>query len=113
MQYTYMDGDDYMFMNMETFEELRVPPLAVSKFVKEGMDCGIVQWNGKVIGCEVPNPYTFEVVQTDPGLKGNTASGGDKPATIETGAVVTVPLFVNIGDSIIVNTEDGTYKSRA
>ena len=52
-------------------------------------------------------------MQTDPGLKGNTASGGDKPATIETGAVVTVPLFVNIGDSIIVNTEDGTYKSRA
>ena len=113
MQYTYMDGDDYMFMNMETFEELRVPPLAVSKFVKEGMDCGIVQWKSKVIACEVPNPYTFEVVQTDPGLKGNTASGGDKPATIETGAVVTVPLFVNIGDSIIVNTEDGTYKSRA
>jgi hypothetical protein len=72
-----------------------------------------VQWNNKVIGCEVPNPYTYEVVQTDPGLKGNTASGGDKPATIETGAVVTVPLFINIGDNIIVNTEEGTYKSRA
>ena len=112
MQYTYMDGDDYMFMNMETFEELRVPPIAVSKFVKEGMDCQIVQWNGKVIGCEVPNPYTFEVVDTDPGLKGNTASGGDKPATICSGAVVTVPLFINIGDMISVNTEDGTYKNR-
>lgn len=113
MQFTYMDGDDYMFMNMETFEELRVPPVAVNKFVKEGMECGIVQWNGKVIGCEVPNPYTYTVTMTDPGLKGNTASGGDKPATIETGAVVTVPLFVNIGDQIIVNTEEGTYKSRA
>ena len=112
MQYTYMDGDDYMFMNMETFEELRVPPIAVSKFVKEGMDCQIVQWNGMVIGCEVPNPYTFEVVDTDPGLKGNTASGGDKPATICSGAVVTVPLFINIGDMISVNTEEGTYKNR-
>ena len=88
MELTYMDDDDYVFMNMESFEELRVPPQAVNKFVKEGMDCAIVQWNNKVIDLKSLNRYTFEVVQTDPGLKGNTASGGDKPATIETSAVV-------------------------
>ena len=78
MQYTYKDEDQYVFMDMETFEECRCPPGDFEKFITEGMTCAVLQWNGKVIGVEPPEKVTLEVTMTDPGLKGNTAgSGGD------------------------------------
>lgn len=115
MQYTYKDEEQYVFMDMETFEECRCPPGDFEKFITEGMNCQILQWDGKVIGVEPPEKVTLEVTMCDPGLKGNTASGGgDKPATCSTGLTVTVPAFINIGDKIIVSTVDGgSYKERA
>lgn len=114
MQYTYKDEDQYVFMDMDTFEECRCPSGDFEKFITEGMTCSVLQWDGKVIGVEPPEKVTLEVTMTDPGLKGNTASGGDKPATLETGLTVTVPLFMNIGDRVVVNTANGgEYKERA
>lgn len=116
-QFTYEEGENYVFMDMSTFEELRVTAKEVGdgvKWLKEGMECSILQWSGKVIGVELPTTITVEIAQTDPGEKGNTASGGGtKPATTDTGAVVQVPLFVNTGDKIVVDTRTGTYTSRA
>ena len=114
MQYTYKDEDQYVFMDMDTFEECRCPSGDFEKFITEGMTCSVLQWDGKVIGVEPPEKVTLEVTMTDPGLKGNPASGGDNPATLETGLTVTVPLFVNIGDRVVVNTANGgEYKERA
>ena len=114
MQYTYKDEEQYVFMDMDTFEECRCPPGEFEKFITEGMTCSVLQWDGKVIGVEPPEKVTLEVTMTDPGLKGNTASGGDKPATLETGLTVTVPLFINIGDKVVVSTANGgEYNARA
>ena len=113
MQYTYKDGEEFVFMDMETFEEVRVPDDDFSKFLIEGHQCGVVSWNGKIIDVELPGTVELEVTMTDPGVKGNTASGGDKPATVETGAVITVPLFIQIGEKIVVDTSSGKYLSRA
>ena len=113
MQYTYKDEEQYVFMDMDTFEECRCPPGEFEKFITEGMTCSVLQWDGKVIGVEPPEKVTLEVTMTDPGLKGNTASGGDKPATLETGLTVTVPLFINIGDKVVVSTANGgEYNAR-
>lgn len=112
MQYTYMDGDQYVFMDMETYEETRINDDDFSKFLLEGQTCDVLSWNGKVIGVDLPLTVDLEVTMTDPGIKGNTASGGDKPATVETGAVVTVPLFIQIGEKIKVDTTTGKYLSR-
>ena len=112
MQYTYMDGDQYVFMDMETYDETRIDDDDFSKFLLEGQTCDVLSWNGKVIGVDLPLTVDLEVTMTDPGIKGNTASGGDKPATVETGAVVTVPLFIQIGEKIRVDTTTGKYLSR-
>ena len=112
MQYTYMDGDQFVFMDMETYEETRIDDDDFSKFLLEGQTCDVLAWNGKVIGVDLPQTVDLEVSMTDPGIKGNTASGGDKPATLETGAVVTVPLFIQIGEKIRVDTISGKYLSR-
>ena len=111
-QYTYKEGDDYVFMDMETYEETRIDDDDFSKFLLEGQTCDVLAWNGKVIGVDLPQTVDLEVSMTDPGIKGNTASGGDKPATLETGAVVTVPLFIQIGEKIRVDTISGKYLSR-
>ena len=112
-QYTYKEGDDYVFMDMETYEETRVPEdPAWAKYLKEGETAKIVKWDDKVIGVEPPKTVTLEVVDTEPGVKGNTKQGGDKPATTETGAVFTVPLFIQIGEKIVVDCESGKYISR-
>ena len=114
MQYTYKDEDQYVFMDMETFEECRCPPGDFEKFITEGMTCAVLQWNGKVIGVEPPEKVTLEVTMTDPGLKGNTAGGLAYKPALETGLTVTVPLFINIGDKVVVNTANGgEYKERA
>mmetsp|Transcript_15483 Transcript_15483/g.52512 ORF Transcript_15483/g.52512 Transcript_15483/m.52512 type:complete len:227 (-) Transcript_15483:27-707(-) len=115
MQFTYEDGDNFMFMDMTSFEECAVPKDVVSKskFLKEGTECQVMQWSGKVIDVELPNSMTFVVAETDPNFKGNTVQGGTKPATLETGAIVQVPMFIEQGEEIVVNTVDEKYSSRA
>ncbi|XP_062167529.1 uncharacterized protein LOC133873785 [Alnus glutinosa] len=115
-QFTYKDGSQFVFMDLNTYEEVRLNASDVGdrmKYLKEGMDCIVLLWNGKVIDFEVPITVKLTVVDVDPGLKGDTTQGGSKPATLDTGAVVTVPLFVNIGDEILVDTRTGQYMSRA
>lgn len=114
-QYTYMDADQYVFMDMTTFEETRMSASELgdkTKWLKENMECMVLMWNDKVIDVELPITVVVKVTQTDPGLKGDTAQGGSKPATTETGAVVNVPLFVNQGDMIQVDTRTSQYMSR-
>ncbi|GAB4856229.1 hypothetical protein Ancab_014156 [Ancistrocladus abbreviatus] len=115
-QFTYKDGSMYTFMDLSTFEEYRLNEADVGdkvKWLKEGMECNLLFWNGKVIDFELPITVKLTVIDTDPGVKGDTAQGGSKPATVDTGAVVNVPLFVIIGDEILVDTRTGQYMSRA
>lgn len=115
-QFTYKDGAQYVFMDLTTYEEYRLNEKDVgdkSKFLKEGMDCNLLFWNGKVIDFELPITVKLTVVDVDPGVKGDTAQGGSKPATLDTGAVVSVPLFINRGEEIMVDTRNGQYISRA
>eukprot|EP00249_Psilotum_nudum_P003724 c17212_g1_i2 orf=329-1069(-) len=115
-QFTYKDGDQYVFMDMATFEELRMNEAEIgtcSKWLKEGTECSVLSWNGQVIHLDLPTTIKCKIVETEPGLRGDTVQGGSKPATVDTGAVVTVPLFVNVGDEILVDTRAFTYSSRA
>ncbi|KAH7554675.1 hypothetical protein JRO89_XS12G0256100 [Xanthoceras sorbifolium] len=115
-QFTYKDGAQFVFMDLNTFEETRLNEVDVgdkTKWLKEGMDCNLLFWNGKVIDFELPITVKLKVVDVDPGLKGDTAQGGSKPATLDTGAVVNVPLFINIGDELLVDTRTGQYMNRA
>ena len=113
-QFTYAEGDEYVFMDMSSYEETRVPrDESWAKYLKEGMDVSVLVWNGNVISVDLPNTVELEVVETDPGVKGNTAQGGSKPAKVETGAVVQVPLFIQIGEKIKVDTRTDSYQSRA
>jgi elongation factor P len=115
MQYTYKDGDQYVFMDMETFDEVRLNPDQLGdrvKFLKEEMSVNILFWNETVLDVELPNTIVLEVTDTDPGVKGDTATGGTKPAIVETGAQVMVPLFVTIGERIKIDTRDGSYLGR-
>jgi elongation factor P len=116
MQYLYESGGEYTFMDTETFEQIGLSAEQVgegTKYLKENMICYVVLYNGSAIGVELPNSVELEVVETDPGVKGDTATGGTKPAKLETGAVVKVPLFVNQGDRILVDTRTGQYLGRA
>lgn len=115
MQHTYKDGEDYVFMEMETYEEARMSAAQIGdrvKYLKEGMEVSVIRWNEQVMGVELPNSVVLEVVQTDPGVKGDTATGGTKPATVETGAQVMVPLFISIGERIKIDTRDDSYLGR-
>jgi len=116
MQYLYNDGEFWHFMNPESFEQLASDKAAVgdnAKWLKEQDVCILTLYNGVPITVMPPNTVTLAVVETDPGLKGDTSGGGGKPATLETGAVVRVPLFIQIGEVIKVNTRTGEYLSRA
>jgi len=116
MQYLYNDGQFWHFMNPETYEQIASDKNAVgenAKWLKEQDVCIITLFNGVPLIVEPPNTVVLKVTETDPGLKGDTSGGGGKPATLETGAVVRVPLFVQIGESIKVNTRTGEYLSRA
>ncbi|KAH1235263.1 Elongation factor P [Glycine max] len=115
-QFTYKDGVQFVFMDLNTYEEFRLGEKEIgdrTKWLKEGMDCNLLLWNGKVIDVELPITIKLTVVDVDPGLKGDTAQGGTKPATLDTSAVVNVPLFVNVGDEILVDSRTGQYMSRA
>jgi len=116
MQYLYNDGEFWHFMNPETFEQLAADKTVVgdnAKWMKEQDVCLLTLFNGVPIAVEPPNTVTLKIVETDPGLKGDTSGGGGKPATLETGAVVRVPLFVQTGEIVKVNTRTGEYLSRA
>jgi len=116
MQYLYEDGDNRVFMDTDNFEQIEVPEEQIKDqlpYLQENMNVDLVQFGSEVLGIEVPNTVVLEVTATEPGIKGNTASGGSKPATMNTGLVVQVPFFVNEGDKLSINTTDGTYISRA
>ncbi|MCY4173936.1 MAG: elongation factor P [Cyanobacteria bacterium MAG CAR3_bin_5] len=114
-QHTYKEGEDFVFMDMTSFEEMRLTAQQIGgqrKYLKEGMDVSILSWNGKPLEVELPNTVVLEVAQTDPGVKGDTAAGGVKPALLETGAQVNVPLFISTGERIKIDTRNDTYLSR-
>ena len=116
MQYSYNDGDLYYFMDMETYEQVPISASVLTdsfKFVKEEMICKILSYKGNVFGVEPPNFVELVVTQTDPGFKGDTATNATKPATVETGAEVKVPLFNNEGEKIQIDTRTGEYMARA
>lgn len=116
MQYLYANGDSHVFMDTETYEQVELSSKQIEhelKFLKENMEVSLMMYQGETIGIDLPNTVVLEVVETEPGIKGDTASGGSKPAKLETGLVVQVPFFVNEGDKLIINTSDGSYVSRA
>lgn len=115
MQYLYADGDLFTFMDTETYDQISLNRDTVGdalKFVKENEVCKVCSHNGSVFAVEPPLFVELEVTDTEPGFKGDTATGASKPATVETGAVVSVPLFVNQGDKIKIDTRTGEYLSR-
>lgn len=116
MQYSYSDGELYYFMDMETYEQVPINASELSdnfKFVKEEMMCRILSFKGKVFGVEPPTFVELVVTQTEPGVRGDTATNVTKPCTLETGAEIRVPLFINEGDAIRVDTRTGEYMERA
>lgn len=116
MEYSYSDGDLYYFMDQESFELIPVNKSELSdnfKFVKENMICKILSYKGQVFGVEPPFFVDLEVTDTEPGEKGNTATNATKPATVETGAEIRVPLFINTGDRIRIDTRTCEYMERA
>ncbi|MBM7617977.1 elongation factor P [Weissella uvarum] len=117
MQYLYAEGDSHVFMDTETYEQISIPDDKIQdalKFLLENMVVRVTTYDGEILDVEVPKTVELTVTETQPGIKGATANGGGKPATMETGLVVTVPDFVNAGDKLIINTDDGgSYSSRA
>ena len=116
MEYSYSDGDLYYFMDQESYELVPINGSELGdnfKFVKENMVCKILSYKGKVFGVEPPTFVELQVTATDPGFKGDTATNATKPATLETGAEIRVPLFINEGDMIRIDTRTGEYMERA
>ncbi len=115
MQHTYKEGAEFVFMDMETFEETRLTESQIgdrSKYLSEEMEVNILFWNDQILEVELPNSVVLEVVDTDPGVKGDTATGGTKPAIVSTGAQVMVPLFISIGERIKIDTRNDSYLGR-
>lgn len=115
MQYLYSDGDLFHFMNMESYEQIALNDEVIGdalKFVKENETVKVCSYNGNVFTVEPPLFVELEVTDTEPGFKGDTAQGATKPATVETGAIVYVPLFVETGDKLKIDTRTGDYLSR-
>lgn len=116
VDFLYRDGDELVLMDMTDYEELRLPAAQagdVVKFLKDNTTVQLFTWKDQLLNMELPQVMEYTITQTDPGLRGDTAQGGSKPATLETGAVVTVPLFVNEGEVIRVDTRSGQYLERA
>ena len=116
MQYLYLDGEDYVFMDNDTYDQMHVGPTSLgdaTNYLKEG-DAAVIQMHGtEIVGVELPAAVELLVAETEPGLQGDRVSGARKPATLETGLVVQVPLFVNQGDRIKVDTRSAEYLTRA
>lgn len=116
MQYLYASDDSYNFMDTETYDQIEMSAEqldAALNFLKENMEITVMFFNGTIIGVELPNSVDLEVIETDPGIRGDTATGGTKPAKMETGYVVKVPLFINTGDVLRIDTRTGDYIERA
>ncbi len=116
MQYLYESGGSHIFMDTSNYEQIELPTDQIKeelKYLKENSECNIIMFGNETLGIDLPNTVTLEVAATEPGIRGDTSSGGSKPATMETGLMVNVPFFVNQGDMLIVNTSDGSYVSRA
>lgn len=116
MQYLYANGEQHVFMDVESYDQIELPATAIEyelKFLKENMEVHIMMYQGETLGVELPNTVELEVTETEPGIKGDTASGGTKPAILETGLSVQVPFFINQGDRLIINTTESSYVSRA
>jgi elongation factor P len=115
VQYLYSEGDVHYFMDKDTYEQFPLSPAQLGEainYLKDGMELEVLMYENEPVGVEMPLNVVLEVTQTDPGFKGDTATGGNKPATLETGLVINVPLFVNTGDRIRVDTRDGSYIER-
>ncbi|EKU93057.1 Elongation factor P [Alloiococcus otitis] len=116
MQYLYDNGGMHVFMDTENYDQVEIPEQLIEeelKFLKENTQVDIIFFESEVLGLDLPNKVELEVTETTPNISGDTQGGGSKPATLETGAVITVPLFINKGDILVVNTDDGSYNSRA
>ncbi|MFD2168949.1 elongation factor P [Tumebacillus lipolyticus] len=116
MQYLYNDGEFFTFMDNESFEQLGIPAAMLeeeTKYLLENMECSVMIYESQAIGVELPNTVVLEVAETEPGIKGDTAQGGSKNAVMQTGAVVQVPLFIEVGEKLIIDTRSGDYVSRA
>lgn len=116
MQYLYANGDQHVFMDVESYDQIELSASVIEyelKFLKENMEVHIMMYQSETLGVELPNTVVLEVTETEPGIKGDTASVGTKPAVMETGLTVQVPFFVNQGDRLIINTAEASYVSRA
>jgi len=116
MQYLYKDGDQFVVMDNESYEQFTLNEAQIGdnvKWLKENMELAVLFYNNEVIGVDLPNTVELKVIETEPGVRGDTATGGSKAAVVETGATVQVPFFVNVGDVLIIDTRTGTYVSRA
>jgi len=116
MQYLYNDGDAWHFMDPASFEQIQASEVVLgdgAKWIKAQDMCTVVLWNGEPISIMPPNFVVLEVAETDPGVRGDTSSGGSKPATLETGAIVRVPLFIEQGELLKIDTRSGEYVARA
>ncbi|MGP6139670.1 MULTISPECIES: elongation factor P [unclassified Jeotgalibaca] len=115
MQYLYESGGSYVFMDTENYEQVELQAAQLEhelNYLLENMEVHIIMYETETLGVTLPNTVTLTVEETEPGIKGDTASGGSKPAKMETGLYVNVPFFVNAGDKLVINTEDGSYVSR-
>jgi elongation factor P len=115
MQFLYRDGDDYVFMNNESYEQMNVAPVALgdaADFMVEGMVAQVAFFNGEIISVEIPASVELDIAETEPGVQGDRVSGARKPATLVTGRVIQVPLFVETGDRVKVDTRTGDYMTR-
>lgn len=116
MAYLYSMGDTYVFMNNETFEQLEIPEFQIEyqlNFIVEGMEVNVISFEGEILGVDIPEKVTLTVTQADPAVKGNTATNATKDCVVETGFNLQVPLFINEGDRIVINTSTGKYDTRA
>jgi elongation factor P len=116
MQFLYREGDEYVFMDNETYDQIHVTPVALGdavNYLKEGDSAILPMYNDEIVGVDLPAAVVLEVTETEPGIQGDRVSGARKPATLETGLVVQVPLFVETGEKIKVDTRTGEYLARA
>ena len=116
MQYLYDDGTNYTFMNSETYDQIEVPAVILGddiKYLKEGDEVQVILYGEEALGVELSSAVVLQVTESDPGVKGDTAQGATKPATLETGLITQEPLFVSTGDYIKISTDDGRYLERA
>lgn len=116
MSYLYNSGNHFVFMNNETYDQIEIPATNLeyeSKFLIEGMEIKVIMFNTEILGIELPEKVTLQIVECEPAVRGDTATNATKQAVLQTGHIVQVPLFVENGESIIVSTSDGRYVSRA